>query len=956
MALIKFNSRYYLSAFLSIGLIILFAQFSFAQSGKIAGKIIDASTGQPLPGANIIIESLSAGAAADLDGDYFILNIPPGNYRVKASMVGYKPVIKIGVRVDVNHTTPLDFQLSETVVQVGNAVVVTAERPLIQKDETSTRHYVTAREITTQPTTQLTQILQTLPGIDKSATGELTVRQGSLDQVAFLIDGMRADNPLNNTPYTTINLSSIQELEIITGGFNAEYGQAQSGVFNIVTKDGANKYEGSAELRWTPPGLKHWGTGYYDYSSPIYWENANARHLQWWIDHPNQWVDPNGIPGNNPNSSWTPEQAYNNYMQTHHPLTNATSQNGYQFEGALGGPTGIENLFFFVTGRYISQPPIAENSFRSTGTWFDGTAKLNYNFAQNYKLMFSAYYNFANTDDGMESLNSDWLSAYGLKNKYAYYDFAGYPVSHTDGETLQLTHVINNNTFYQIQFSRVFDYQSQSTFPNDPNGWELGVPQYDYVRAVDSLGNPIPGGYNDLVGLHTTGYYYRGRDENQSLTLSGDLTSQANKFWQIKSGVGFLYYILKRYQESKAFNAIEDETYRPYEGYAYFQNKLEFEGLIMNLGVRYDFYNPNDYIYLDPFDPLDVYGASLTNSVPNPQKAKTATYGQLSPRIGISHPISENTVLHFSYGHFFQRANFGDYGEGYDVTGILDTYFNKSPSGYPAPFNMGNRLLQPRKTVEYEIGIQHNIKGLVLDLTAFYKDITNTVRTVTVYTLGGGRYLTDGNGDYGDAKGIEISIRKPLTQYWGCYLNYSWSTGIQGRSGSPDVIAAPGSNVQIGEQQNIGDVLVFIPAKLKYGFTLATPSDFSFLGGILSNMQFSLDDQIYYPNTNIGSDVFSEAGKLYVRPAYKNIDLRLRKEIVLGTLRPAIFIEIRNAFNDQWVNLDIVKAAAPADRVKFINSGFREFPEKNTDGSPFTNQLEYYNLPRQIIFGINIGF
>ena len=877
MAWLELKSKKYLIIFSAV-LLTFSAPLSFASGGKIAGKITDAATGQPLPGANVLIESLSAGAAADIDGDYFIIDVPPGTYSVKASMVGYKSVIKTEVNIDINHTTPLDFALSETVLQVNQDVVVIAQRPLIQKDKTSTRHYVTAKEITTQPTTQLTQILQTLPGIDKDANGQLTVRQGTLDQVAFLIDGMRADNPLNNTPYTTINLSSVQELEIITGGFNAEYGQAQSGVFNIVTKDGTNNYQGSVEFRWIPPGLKHWGTGYFDYSTSTYWENSNARHLQWWIDHPDQWIDQNGIQGNDPKVGWTPQQAYNYYMQTHQPLTNATKENGYQFEGSFGGPTGINDLFFFITGRYISTPPVAENSFRNRGTWFDGTAKLNYNIATNYKLMFSAFYNIANTDDGMESLNSDWLSAYGIKNKYAYYDFAGYPESHTDGETLQFTHVLSANTFYQIQLSRIFDYQGQGTFPGDTSGWDIGAPQYDYIRAVDSLGVPIPGGYNNLVGLHTTGYYYRGHDENQRLTLSGDLISQVNKFWQIKGGTGFSYYTLKRYQESKAFNAIEDETYRPFEGYAYFQNKLEFEGLIMNLGLRYDFYNPNDYVYLDPFDPLNIYSASLTNTVPDPKEKKTATYGQFSPRIGISHPISENTVLHFSYGHFFQRANFGDYGEGYDVTGILNTYLNKSSGGYPAPFNLGNRLLQPRKTVEYEIGIQHNIEGMVIDITAFYKDITNTVRTVTVYTLGGGRYLTDGNGDYGDAKGIEISVRKPLTDYWGCYLNYTWSTGITGRSGAPDVIAAPGSDIQIGVPQDIGDVLDFIPSKLKYGFTLASPSDFPFLWGILANMQFSLDDQIYYPNNNIGDDVFSEAGKLYVRSAYKNVDLRIRKE------------------------------------------------------------------------------
>jgi hypothetical protein len=103
---------------------------------------------------------------------------------------------------------------------------------------------------------------------------------------------MRASNPLNYDPYTNINLSSIQELEIITGGFNAEYGQAQSGVFNIVTKEGTQNFSSYSEFRFTPPRVPHWGTPLYDYSTDRYWENTHARHLQWWIDNPDQWINP----------------------------------------------------------------------------------------------------------------------------------------------------------------------------------------------------------------------------------------------------------------------------------------------------------------------------------------------------------------------------------------------------------------------------------------------------------------------------------------------------------------------------------------------------------------------------------------------------------------------------------------------------------------------------------------
>jgi hypothetical protein len=312
-------------------------------------------------------------------------------------------------------------------------------------------------------------------------------------------------------------------------------------------------------------------------------------------------------------------------------------------------------------------------------------------------------------------------------------------------------------------------------------------------------------------------------------------------------------------------------------------------------------------------------------------------------------------VLHFSYGHFFQRANYGDYGEGLEVSGILNTYVDTTGT-FLIPYGLGNRDLRPRKTVAYEIGIEHNIGGLVADVTAFYKDITETVRTIRVITYDRGQYRTSGNGDYGDSKGVEVSVRKPLSNYWGGYLNYTYSTGIEGRSGDPEVIVAPGVDFPAGRQESIGDAIVYDRPRLKFGVTLATPSDFKILYGIFSDMQFAIDYQIYYQNRNISNDVFSEAGRLYERPPDKNADIRIIKEINLGFIRPAFFVEIKNAFNNKWVNLDIVKSASPEDRVRFINSGFEDFPETLTDGSPFPDQLTYRNLPRQIILGISFSY
>jgi outer membrane cobalamin receptor len=197
------------------------------------------------------------------------------------------------IMVSPNRTVDIDFVLEEAMIE-GEEVVVTASGRSSSSDNTTTLVRLESQEVLSRPTSELLSVLTSLPSINFE-NGQMTVRGGSLDQVAVVVDGARARNPLNHSPYTRINLSSIQELEVITGSFNAEYGEAQSGVINVITKEGGDRYEFFMDTRYQPPGVRHWGVSLYDQSTDLYWENRHARHLQWWIDYPDQWVDPNGI-------------------------------------------------------------------------------------------------------------------------------------------------------------------------------------------------------------------------------------------------------------------------------------------------------------------------------------------------------------------------------------------------------------------------------------------------------------------------------------------------------------------------------------------------------------------------------------------------------------------------------------------------------------------------------------
>jgi hypothetical protein len=926
-----------------------------AATGKISGRVTDAKTREPLVGVNVTLVGTNRGAATDVQGDFFIANVDPGVYSLRARQVGYNDVIVNDVRVRVDATTEVKFQLQETVLDVGQEVVVTAERPTIQKDNTATRVFVESSEIVNRPATNVADVVATLPSINVE-NGIMKVRGGTMNEVAFIVDGARARNPMNQEPYTNINLGSIAELEIITGSFNAEYGEARSGIFNVITKEGGERYSFYLDARYIPPGVKHWGASLYDLSSPLYWENAHARHLQWWIDNPDQWVDPNGVFGNDPRSSWTAEQGYQNYLDTHKPLTDYTKTPGYQIEGSLGGPVpGVDRLFLFLSGKYRSEPPVMGNAYLEKGGFFDGTAKISWNISDNTKLLFSGFLGTEHSSWGIGGgPDYFWAQVYGIDSRYAFYDWEGYPTVRTSGQTLKLTHVVDASTMWEVKASRVYAGRKVDAFPDDPMGWEASDAIRDNLRAydavVDSLGNvtrvPAPGGNQNRIGYNTTGYYYRFDDKNTDWSLDGYYSSQINKNWQLKAGAEFTYYYLDHYNEAKSPLRTDDNIYTPYQGAGYVHNKLEFGGFIMNVGLRYDFYNPNNVSYSDIFDPLS----------PTATTEDTKMFAQLSPRLGISHPIDEYTVLHFSYGHFFERGTFGDYGEGNSDEQSLGSLTTFVVNGTTTPWVLGNRNTKPEKTVAYELGVERSFfEEFVLGVTAYYKDIRNTLRVINVESPGG-VYRTNGNGDYADVRGLEVTLRKqasrrPWGTTWG-YANFTTQMGINGRSGEP--VAISPTRVLYAPS---GDYIVHNNPRLKAGVYYETPSDWEFLGGLLNRLSLTLDYQVVFPNDQLIGDYFEYGGQKYMRPADQNTNLKIRKDFEFGSSNPirlGFYVEVRNVFNNKWLNFSAFEACSLEDQGRFATSGFEYIPTYTANGTPILDLAKYRNLPRSYMIGLTL--
>jgi outer membrane receptor protein involved in Fe transport len=233
---------------LFLSLLIISNQLTFAgTTGRLAGRITDAATGEALPFVNVVLMGTTLGAATDIDGYYSIINVPPDNYVVKASAIGYNSVSYQDVKISIDLTTTINFELSETSVELKEEVVVVATKPLVKMDLTSSTAIVGDDVISQLPVTEVSDVLKLQAGVVVSSDGALHIRGGRANQIAYQIDGVPVTDVYDGSTTVDVNQNAVQELQVISGAFNAEYGQAQSGVVNLVTKDGSNTYSGNIQ-------------------------------------------------------------------------------------------------------------------------------------------------------------------------------------------------------------------------------------------------------------------------------------------------------------------------------------------------------------------------------------------------------------------------------------------------------------------------------------------------------------------------------------------------------------------------------------------------------------------------------------------------------------------------------------------------------------------------------------
>ena len=889
---------------LSILMILFFAlvinmELFGGTTGRIAGKIRDSETKEGVIGASVIIKGTNYGAATDLEGDFYINNLPPGKYNLIISSVGYNKYTLENVIVRIDLTTRVDVDLVPTSVSVGE-VVVQAKRPLITKDLTASSSIVSSDEIKLMPVENIHQVINLQAGV---VNGHF--RGGRSGEVSYLVDGVTVTDVFDGSMSVEVENSSIREMEVISGTFNAEYGQAMSGIVNIVTKDGGSNYEGNVSAY----------VGNYFTTHTDIFQNLNKVNLQGPRD----------------------------------------------FQVTFSGPTKIlNNLNFFITGRYyrddgwmygrriyrttddrpVFPNPADQKVWIDTHTgdsaWvpmnpyekFSFNGKLSYGFS-NWKFSYNFFW-----DD-------NWNKGYDHFYKWT-----------PDG----IMNHYRNNTINNLQISFL---PSQSTFAtlkfssNLHKYWGyLYKDEYDSRYVEPNQGTPYTG-YTFRQGGNQTDRYNRHTLTN---IIQFAIESQLSKEHKVKFGAetrlheifdswktirnltegqidstGKPIFTLGYSDPNTKFNQIYIR--KPYEISAYIQDKMEYDIMIINAGVRFDYFNSNTNLPADIRNPLNNPNFPMANVKRNAE----AEY-QISPRLGVSFPISDKGAIHFSYGHFFQIPSFENLYSNYNY--IIDQTTSLSSI-------VGNPELKAQKTVKYELGLQQVLfPNVSVDLSIYYSDIRNLLGMEILKTYEGflfGRFV---NRDYGNVKGLIISLDKRFADYFSAKIDYTYQVA-QGNASDPmQNYYNNQADPPVEGNKKVVPLSWDQTHTLNIALTIGDPLDWT--AGLVASYGSGApytEDPRYTRGLR-----FENLGR---KPSTFNVDLRANKVFNVFGLNFNTFLLVYNLFdikNEYGVNATTGRAGVD------LNTKFAApIVGMNTIEEYLKNPADY-SAPRRISIGFNVNF
>ena len=922
-------------------------------TGKLAGLVTDATSGESLPGVNIRIDGTTQGAVTDAEGRFVVIGVRPGTFTLVASFVGFATQRIEGVRVSVDLTTEVNFVLREEVLE-GEEVVVVAEAVRVRKDLTSSEARVTAETIDRLPVQELGQILGVQAGVTER--GGYHIRGGRSSEVVFMVDGVPVTDSYDGSVALQLENEGIEELQVISGTFNAEYGNAMSGVINVVTKEGRNDRIGGAVEVYTG-----------SYVVP----GEGGKELLQGIE---QEEFTRGFPYDQAN------------VYSYLPLSGTHYNN---LNVSVDGPVVRNRVTFYANARYFANDGwlFGANLYQLDGTRGDSTLvpmntwqKLSWQGNLRVQITDRIFVNLIGLGSSSE--------ANDLGGGYQFYRWnpAGVPKVFDNGIDLKLkfTHLISPRTFYTLNVATFDKYVERYRFASitDPAYNDFLISPPDSVEVVPGTWEVVESGGNHFArGGMDLGRFNR---RTRSWFVKGDFTSQISRYHLVKAGFegrldrlsfedyGIVPALADNGQVIEPFvpsaPAVQSFAYRQFDGVspvkvsAYVQDKIEYESFIVNAGLRLDYFDSRAQVPADPDDPniynpfkkinlfRDTNGDGIItdeeersdNQVTLEDRqaywwADTEPKLQFSPRLGVAYPVTEEGVVHFSWGHFLQiptlNRQFNNFG-----------YKIPRQSGRYGPF--GNPDLDAQRTVMYEIGFKQAIGSVVMNVTAYNRDVRSWVSTSRLIEteLPGVTYVVYANRDYANTRGATLSLSRPYAQGYGFEVNYTYQV-VDGSNSDPDEEFFAAGNQEeprlallplAWDQRHKVAGSLFVGGRLWGASALAVwASGFPYTPSFEEAALYGPDVQPEFP-TNARR-----------QPATFQVDIDAFKELEVGRFRPRLFVHVYNLLDRR--NALSVYGDTGSPGVTF------SAPIYSADPGYFTRP-DFYSEPRRIHVGLRLHF
>jgi outer membrane receptor protein involved in Fe transport len=877
------------------------AHVASAQYGTIQGRVTERGTNEALPGVNVSLLGTTMGTVTNVDGRYAIIGVRPGTYTIVASFVGFETVRVENVRVQIDLTTSLDIQIGEQVIE-GEEVVVVAQRPMVQRDLTATTSVVSGEEVRALPVDNFSDVVNLQAGV---VNGHF--RGGRLGEVGYWVDGLPVTDVFDGSLGVGIENSMVEEVQVVTGAFNAEYGQAMSGIVNVVTRDGTNNFQG---------GFSSF-TG--DYIS-----NRSSRFRG--IDE----FSPVGV--RNVEADFSGPVIRNR-------LFFFASGRFFSNDGWLHGQRvfGFDDVGFDNTGRMTlaNTSGSGDSTFVSLNPYerLGGTAKLTWRASNKIRVsanVIAGQEDFRNYDHGLVFHPDAQLQRY-RRNHTAF---------------LKWTHTLTSSLFYEVGVTNTVSRYRHYMFE------DIQSPEYRDYRF-----------FGHRESLHFSNFAVGGTDNNrferetQTWLVKADMTSLLDRHNLVKAGLEMRLHELSYMDQFVEVEGDQREivtrgtyTVNPIEVSGYLQDKIEFGSIIINAGVRFDYFDARGEVLADPRDTRNFFSIGDNpryNLEEGEGTVASSSNWQFSPRLGVAFPITAGGVIHFSYGYFFQTPNF--------ELLFRNPQFNLDRVGSGLVGLVGNSNLRPERTINGEIGLKQELTSTsAIEVTAYFRDIRDLAGSATepIQLYSNERYGMLLNSDFGFVRGVVLRYNQRFGPRFFVNADYTFQIAKGNASDPAQVYNAAAARQQLEQQIVSLDWDQRQTVNLSGSYVGPGNWGMAFVARMGTGLPYTPDLTTLQTGVILPTTIPLNSE---TRPMTYNIDLNAYKNFRLVGGEAQLFARVDNLF-DTGNEFGVFGTTGRATYSLQKNVDAGNFQGDRAFLDAWYNRPDFFSEPRRVVLGLSYRF